>query len=72
MKKNHINSFFETYLEKDSLFKDKDLLQSSYIPKNVPHREGEIDKIAGILAPCLKIEKASNLFLYGKTYSLRS
>lgn len=33
----------------------------------IPHRNEQIDYIAGILAPCLRLEKPSNLFLYGKT-----
>ena len=28
---------------------------------------GEINQIANILAPCLRLEKPSNLFIYGKT-----
>ena len=60
-------NFFEKYLEKEPLFINKGILQASYTPENIPHRDEQINKIAEILAPSLKIEKPSNLFIYGKT-----
>src|SRR3989344_5977879 len=62
-----LNNFFEDYLNKEPLFKSKRVLQSSYTPDNIPHREEQIKQIAQILAPALKLEKPSNLFVYGKT-----
>ena len=62
-----LNNFFESYLKKDPLFIDKKVLQSNYTPSTIPHREDQIKQIASILAPALKLEKPSNLFLYGKT-----
>jgi len=62
-----IVSFFENYLKQDTIFKDKKVLQSNYTPLTIPHREEEIEKIAGVLAPALRLEKPSNLFIYGKT-----
>ncbi|MEM4605475.1 MAG: ORC1-type DNA replication protein [Candidatus Pacearchaeota archaeon] len=50
-----------------SLFKNKSVLQSSYTPSTIPHREKQIEQIASILAPSLRGEKVSNLFVYGKT-----
>jgi archaeal cell division control protein 6 len=67
MVKSDINKFFEDFLKKEGLFKDKKVLQSSYTPDNIPHREEEIKEIASMLAPSLRGEKPSNLFLYGKT-----
>ncbi len=58
--------FFEDFLSKESLFSNKQALQSTYIPETISHRDSEIKHIANILAPCLKLEKPSNLFLYGK------
>ncbi len=49
------------------IFKDKFVLQSNYSPETIPHRDKEIEQMASILAPCLKGEKTSNLFIYGKT-----
>ena len=52
---------------KDSLFIDKKVLLSSYTPETVKHRDKEVKKVANILAPMLKQEKPSNLFIYGNT-----
>ncbi len=62
-----LSGFFEKYLEKDSLFLDKKVLQGTYTPETILHRDEEIKKIAEILAPCLKQDKPSNLFIYGNT-----
>lgn len=67
MVKEDIGGFFEEFMSKESIFKDKKVLQVSYTPDNIPHREVQIKEIASILAPVLRNEKPSNLFLYGKT-----
>lgn len=51
----------------NGLFKNKTVLQSNYNPSNIPHRDEQIEAVASILAPTLRGEKASNLFVYGKT-----
>ena len=60
-------TFFDDFLKKEPLLTNKKVLQANYTPDNIPHREDQIRTIAGILAPCLKLEKPSNIFLYGKT-----
>lgn len=67
MEKKELNNFFENYLKQDPIFKNKKSLQINYTPKNVPHRDEQIKNLAGILAPSLKKEKPSNIFVYGKT-----
>ena len=67
MIKNNLTSFFEEFLYKESLFLDRSALLPSFVPKSVHHRDGEINKVAAILAPALKQEKPSNLFVYGNT-----
>jgi len=62
-----INNFFENYLKQDSFFKDKNVLLSSYMPDHVIFREEQMNEAANILAPALRNEKPSNLFIYGKT-----
>jgi archaeal cell division control protein 6 len=62
-----INKLLEGFLEKESLFKDKKVLQAAYMPGEINHRDEQITQIANILAPALKIEKPSNVFIYGKT-----
>ncbi len=62
-----LDGFFEKYIEKKSLFLNKKALQSFYSPQTILHREPQITQIASILAPSLKLEKPSNIFIYGKT-----
>lgn len=61
-----LNKFFEDYIDKEPLFLDKKVLQSNFTPNTIPHRDEQIQQIANILAPCLRLEKPSNLFIYGK------
>ena len=62
-----VNNIFEQFLKKESLFKDKKVLQANHIPFEINHRDEQIAQVANILAPALRLEKPSNLFLYGKT-----
>ncbi len=62
-----LETFFEAFLRKESVFFDKRALQSSYIPETILHREEQTKQIANILAPALKGDKPSNIFIYGKT-----
>ncbi len=61
-----LTQFFQDYLQKKPLFRNKVVLQSNYTPDYIPHRDEQIQTIAGILAPVLRMEKPSNLFIYGK------
>ena len=56
-------------LDSDRVFKDKGILQTNYTPSTIPHRDSEIEQVASILAPALRKERPSNLFIYGKTGS---
>jgi cell division control protein 6 len=67
MLKNNLNNFFETFLEKETVFANKKVLQSTFIPGEISHRDDQISQVAQILSPALKGEKPSNLFVYGKT-----
>ena len=62
-----IDHFFENFIKKDSFFIDKSVLLSSYVPDEVLYREEQLQEVANILAPALRMEKPSNLFIYGKT-----
>ena len=62
-----LSDFLESYLRRGSIFKNKKALQSNYTPKNVPYRSDQINQLGSILAPCLRTEKPSNVFIYGKT-----
>jgi len=61
-----VDKIFNSFM-KNQLFKDKFVLQSSYTPETIPHRDDHIEQIASIMAPLLRGEKISNLFVYGKT-----
>ncbi len=63
----NLNNFFSDYIKRKSIFKDKRILQSNYDPEAIIHRDVEIKQLADVLAPCLRNEKPSNLFIYGKT-----
>ncbi len=66
-KKDEIDEFFEEFISTKPIFKNKSILQDSYTPDEIPHRESYLKDIAKILAPSLRLEKPSNLFIYGKT-----
>lgn len=63
-----LDRIFDSF-SKQSIFKNKNALQSNYAPETIPHRDDQIEQIAAILAPSLRprLERPSNLFLYGKT-----
>jgi archaeal cell division control protein 6 len=67
MSQKGLSGFFEKYLDENLIFRNKKALQSSYTPETVIHRDAQINSIASILAPALRNEKPSNLFIYGKT-----
>ncbi len=62
-----LQNIFEDFLNKKSIFINKDALTIRYTPKNIPHRDEQINTLAKILAPCLRLERPSNIFIYGKT-----
>jgi len=64
---NNIAQYFEQYLDSENLFLNKQVLQCNYIPSNIIHRDEQISQISSILAPSLRLERPSNLFVYGKT-----
>ena len=65
---SEIDQIFDSF-DKNYIFKDKSLLQADYQPEEIPHRVEQIKQIASILAPVLRGEKTSNLFLFGKTWT---
>lgn len=67
MVKKGLNNFFESFLKQDSLFLNKKAMQATFVPQEIEHRDEQINQIAEIVAPVLKLEKPSNLFIYGKT-----
>ncbi len=62
-----LKGYFNTYLDKNPLIINKKVLQNNFTPQDIQHRDEQIKYVASILSPCLRMEKPSNLFLYGKT-----
>ncbi len=63
-----LDTIFNSYAS-GSIFKNKSVLQINYTPDTIPHRTQQIESVASILAPALKGERVSNLFIFGKTGS---
>jgi len=62
----NLDKIFDS-VEKGGLFKDKYVLQANYTPETIPHRDKQIEQVASIIAPILRGERTSNLFVYGQT-----
>jgi len=62
-----VDKIFEDFLNKKSFFVNKDALTIKFTPETIPHREEEINSLARILAPALRFERPSNVFIFGKT-----
>jgi len=61
-------NIFTQYMEKRNvLVKNKKILQSSYIPEKLPHRNDKINEVVEIIAPSLNKDKPSNILIIGKT-----
>ncbi|MFB6246476.1 MAG: Cdc6/Cdc18 family protein [Candidatus Pacearchaeota archaeon] len=63
---SEIENIFDSF-DNNAIFKNKSVLQSNHYPDDILHRKDQIKQVASILAPILRNERASNLFLYGKT-----
>ena len=62
------DSIFNQFIEKRKVItKNKKVLQTTYIPNELPHRKEQINKIASIISIALNREKPSNIMVYGKT-----
>lgn len=63
----NIDRFYTNYLKGPKIFKKRDALEPSFIPEELPHRDREIEKIAGITACALKGDVPPNFLCYGMT-----
>ncbi len=63
----NIDKFYQNYLKGPKLFKKREALEPSFIPDELPHRNSEIEKIAGITACALKGDVPANFLCYGMT-----
>ncbi len=62
-----LDLFFNEFISSKPIFKDKAVLQSNFNPEKIQHRETYLKDLAKILAPALRKERPSNIFMYGKT-----
>ncbi|MFW5846614.1 MAG: Cdc6/Cdc18 family protein [Nanoarchaeota archaeon] len=62
----NLDKIFDS-VDKEGIFKNKEILQIRHQPGEILYRDEQINQIASILAPSLRGERPSNLFLYGKT-----
>ncbi|QZA89469.1 ORC1-type DNA replication protein [Salinarchaeum sp. IM2453] len=60
---------FDELLAGEPIFENKEILQPSYTPPELPHRDQQINKMATILVSALRGETPSNILSYGKTGS---
>ncbi|MFQ5974737.1 MAG: ORC1-type DNA replication protein [Candidatus Hydrothermarchaeales archaeon] len=65
--KTSFSGIFESLLQREPLFMEKEVLRHSYTPDELPHREKEIRQLATILAPVLRGDTPSNILIYGKS-----
>ncbi|AWB26214.1 Cdc6/Cdc18 family protein [Halococcoides cellulosivorans] len=61
------DGLFDDLISGEPIFDTKDVLQPSYTPKTLPHREEQINTMATILVTALRGDTPSNILIYGKT-----
>lgn len=62
-----LDDVFDSFVNGAKLFKDREVLRHDYIPEKLPHREDQIRLLGSTVAPVLRSERCSNIFIYGKT-----
>ncbi len=66
---NDEEGLFDELLAGEPIFENKEVLQPSYTPPELPHRDKQINQMATILVSALRGETPSNILAYGKTGS---
>ncbi len=59
-------NIFETVVQNESIFLDRNIMSQHYTPNKLPFRESQIEEITTILGNTLQGKRADNLFIYGK------
>ncbi len=62
-----IEKFYEKYRSGARIFKNRDALEASFIPDELPHRDSQIQKVAELTACTLLGDSAPNFLCYGPT-----
>jgi cell division control protein 6 len=63
----NIDHFYKNYINGPKIFKNREALDPSFIPDELPHRDAEIEQIAGLTACALKGDVPPNFLCYGMT-----
>lgn len=62
-----VERVFEDFLNGPKIFANRDALRPDFVPNRFPHREDQLRRVAGIIAPVIAGQRGSNLFVYGQT-----
>jgi len=62
-----LGGVFDNFLRGFRIFRNREVLRHDYVPKTLPHREEHVRFLGEMVAPVLKGERCSNIFVYGKT-----
>ena len=62
-----LSCVFDDFLNRHEIFKNREVLRHDYVPETLPHREVQVRFLGEAVAPVLKGERCSNIFVYGKT-----
>jgi len=62
-----LSCVFDDFLNGHQVFKNREVLRHDYVPETLPHREVQVRFLGEAVAPVLKGERCSNIFVYGKT-----
>ncbi len=65
--KPELKQMFADYLSAKPIFQNRASLTIAFAPETIPHRNEQVKTLGRILAPVLKGERCSNVFIYGKT-----
>ncbi len=62
-----LDDVFDNFVNAANIFRNRDVLRHDYLPDKLPHREEQIRLLGATVAPVIKEERCSNVFIYGKT-----
>ena len=62
-----LSCVFDNFLNGNRVFKNREVLRHDYVPETLPHREPQVRFLGEAVAPVLRGERSSNIFVYGKT-----
>ena len=62
-----LDKLFDKFLQGQAIFKDRNALRPTYVPRELPYRDNQMNRIGSILGPALRGAPPSNILCYGKT-----